>query len=71
MVQVTLVLLDPVTDAANCCVCELDRLTEAGLIVTDAGGIRGTMALAVLAELAELVAVIVTVWVALTLDGAV
>ena len=71
IVQVTLVLLVPVTDAANCCVCELDRLTEAGLIVTATGGMRVTMALAVLAELATLVALIVTVWVALILDGAV
>jgi hypothetical protein len=65
------VLLEPATDAANCWVCELDRLTEAGLIVTDAGGIRVIMALADLAELAVLVAVIVTVCVALMLDGAV
>jgi hypothetical protein len=49
----------------------LDRLTEAGLTVTDAGGMRVTMALAILAELAALVAVMVTVWVALMLDGAV
>ena len=33
MLQDTLVALVPVTDAMNCCVCELDRLTEAGLIV--------------------------------------
>jgi hypothetical protein len=49
----------------------LDRLTEAGLIVTATGGIRVTMALAVLAALAALVAVMVTVCVALILDGAV
>ena len=60
-------LLVPVTDAMNCCVCELDRLTEAGLTVTDAVGIRVTMALA---DLAPLLAVMVTVWIALMLDGA-
>ena len=60
-------LLVPVTDAMNCCVCELDRLTEAGLTVTDAVGIRVTLAVA---DLAPLMAVIVTVWVAVMLDGA-
>jgi hypothetical protein len=68
MVQRTLVLLVPVTDAMNCCVCELDRLTEAGLTVTDTVWIRVTTALA---DLAPLVAVIVTVWLAAMLDGAV
>jgi hypothetical protein len=68
MVQATLVLLIPVTDALNCCVCELDKLTETGLMVTEAVGIRVTTALA---DLAPLVAVIVTVWVAAMLDGAV
>jgi hypothetical protein len=52
----------------NCCACELDRLTEAGLTVTDTVGIRVIVALA---GLAPLVAVIVTVWIALMLDGAV
>jgi hypothetical protein len=70
MLQATLVALVPVTDAMNCCVCELDRLTEAGLTVTDTGGISVTMALADLVELARLVAVIVTVWMALMVDGA-
>ena len=55
-------------DVTNCCVCELDRLTEAGLMVTEAVGIRVTTALA---DLAPLVAVIVTVWLAAMLDGAV
>jgi hypothetical protein len=49
----------------------LDRLTVAGLIVTDTGGTRVIMALADFAELAELVAVTVTFWTALMLDGAV
>ena len=49
----------------------MDRLTEAGLRVTATGGIRVTTALADLLELATLVAVIVTVCVALMLDGAV
>jgi hypothetical protein len=71
MLHVTLVLLDPVTDATNCWVCEVDRLTEAGLIVTDTGGTRVIMALANLLELAALVAVMVTFWTALMLDGAV
>ena len=71
MLHVTPVLLVPVTDATNCCVCELDRLTDAGLIVTDTGGRRVIVALANLLELATLVAVIVTVWVALILEGAV
>jgi hypothetical protein len=49
----------------------LDKLIEAGLIVTPTGGMRVTTALADLVDSAELVAVIVTVWVALMLDGAV
>ena len=61
-------MLVPPTDAMNCCACELDRLTEAGLTVTDTVGIRVIVALA---DLAPLVAVIVTVWIALMLDGAV
>ena len=51
----------------NCCVCEPDRLTEAGLTVTDAVGIRVTLALA---DLAPLLAVTVTVWIAPMVDGA-
>jgi hypothetical protein len=54
----------------NCCVCELERLTDAGLIVNEAGGVRVMVELADLVESATLVAVIVTVWVALILDGA-
>ena len=49
----------------------MDKLIEAGLIVTPTGGMRVTTALADLVDSAELVAVIVTVWVALMLDGAV
>jgi hypothetical protein len=71
MLHATPVLLVPVTDAANCWACEPDRLTDAGLIVTDTGGRRVIIALANLVELAALVALIVTVWVALILDGAV
>jgi hypothetical protein len=58
-------------DVTNCCVCETDRLTEAGLMAIAAGGLRVTMALADLVVSATLVAVIVTVWLALMLDGAV
>jgi hypothetical protein len=49
----------------------LDRLIEAGLMVTATCGTRVTTALADLVDSAALVAVIVTVWVALMLDGAV
>jgi hypothetical protein len=68
MLQVTLVWVAAAPFTTNCCVCDLDRLTAAGLMVTDAVGIRAILALA---DLAPLVAVIVTVWVALILDGAV
>jgi hypothetical protein len=71
MLHVIPVLMVPVTDAANCWVCELDRLIEAGLMVTATCGTRVTTALADLVDSAALVAVIVTVWVALMLDGAV
>ena len=64
-------MLVPPTDATNCCVCEADRLTEAGLVVTDTVGLRVMVELADLVVSATLVAVIVTVWVALILDGAV
>ena len=50
-------MLAPVRDALNCCVCELDKLAEAGLTVTDTVGMSVTTALA---DLAPLVAVIVT-----------
>ena len=36
--QVTLVLLVPVTVAVNCCVCEGERFTVVGLILTTGGG---------------------------------
>lgn len=71
MLHVTPVLTFPVTLAENCCVREADRLTEAGLTVTDTAGVRVTTALADFVESDALVAVIVTVWVALMLDGAV
>jgi len=71
MVQLTPVLLVPVTFAANCIVWRRDRVTEAGLTVTDAGGTRVIVAVADVLELAALVAVIVTFWVAPMLDGAV
>jgi hypothetical protein len=69
--QVTAVFVLPVTPAVNCWVCEFERLIEAGLMVTATGGTRVTVALEDLVASAALVAVIVTVWVALMLDGAV
>ena len=71
MVHLTLVLVVPVTLAANCIVCDLDKLTEVGLMVNDAGGTRVIIAVADMVELVALVAVIMTCWVALMLDGAV
>jgi hypothetical protein len=70
-VQVTAVFVLPVTLVVNCWVWEADRLIEAGLTVTATGGVRVTIALANLLAFAALVAVIVTVWLALMLDGAV
>ena len=66
MVQPTLVLLGPstlgpVTEVMNCCVWELERLTDAGLMVNEAGALRVIVELADLVESATLVAVIVTV----------
>jgi hypothetical protein len=58
------------TDVTNCWVWDANKLIEAGLTVIDVGAIRVTTALAKV-ELAVLVALIVTVWVELTLDGAV
>jgi hypothetical protein len=60
MLHFTLVWRLAAMDVTNCCVCETDRLTEAGLMAIPAAGLRVTMALADLAELATLVAVIVT-----------
>jgi hypothetical protein len=45
----------------NCCVWELERLTDAGLMVNEAGALRVIVELADLVESATLVAVIVTV----------
>ena len=64
-------LLLPPTVAVNCCVFDADRLTEAGLVVTDTVGLRVMVELEDLVVSATLVAVIVTVWVVLMLDGAV
>jgi hypothetical protein len=71
MVQLTPVLVVPVTLAANCSVCDLDRLTEVGLMVNDAAGTRVIIAVADMVELVALVAVTMTCCVALMLDGAV
>ena len=70
-VHVTEVFVELVTVAVNCWVCELDNVTEAGLTLTATGGTRLIIALADLVESAALAAVIVTVWVALMLAGAV
>ena len=64
-------MLLPATVAVNCWVFDADRLTEAGLMVTDTVGLRVMVELADLVESATLVAVIVTVSVVLILDGAV
>ena len=63
-------MLEPVTLAVNCWVFELDNVIEAGLTLTATGGTRLIIALADLVVSATLVAVIVTVWVALMLAGA-
>ena len=70
-VHVTAVFVEPVTLAANCWVCELNRVAEAGLMLMATGGMRLIIALADLLESAVLVAVIVTVWVAVMPEGAV
>jgi hypothetical protein len=70
-VHVTAVFVEPVTLAVNCWLCELNNVAEVGLMLIATGGIRLIIALADLLESAALVAVIVTVWVALMLAGAV
>ena len=57
----TAVLLLPVTEAVNCCVCPCDRDAVAGLTETATGGISVMVALAELVASAALVAVTVTV----------
>ena len=72
MLHFTLAVWSPAaTDVTNCCVCEADKLTDAGLMVNEAGGVRVTVELADLVESPTLVAVIVTVSAVLILDGAV
>ena len=70
-VHATEVFVEPVTVAVNCWVFELDNVIEAGLTLTATGGTRLIIALADLVESAALVALIVTVWLALILAGAV
>jgi hypothetical protein len=70
-VHVTAVFVEPVTLALNCWLCEPNNVAEAGLMLIATGGMRLIIALADLLESAELVAVMVTDWVALMLDGAV
>jgi hypothetical protein len=71
MLQVTAVLLSPVTAAVNCCVCPPVRLIVDGETVTDTGGLNVTVAVPALDGSAALVAVTVTgVW-AVTVAGAV
>ena len=59
-VQVTAVLVDPLTEAENCLLCEAARLTLPGDTVTVTAAVKETTALAVFDGSAELVAVTVT-----------
>ena len=59
-VQVTAVLLDPVTVAVSCCVWEAVKLVLAGPRVIETGGVKLIDAVAVLVGSATLVAVTVT-----------
>jgi hypothetical protein len=70
MVHRTAELEVPVTLAVNCWVWELNRLTEAGVIVIDAAGTSVTIALADLVGSELNVAVNVTVSVLLIFFGA-
>lgn len=70
-VHVTEVFVEPVTWAVNCWVCELNNVAEVGLMLMATGGTRLIIALADLLESAALVAVMVTVWLAVMPDGAV
>ena len=67
----TAVLLEPVTLAVNCWVCEADRLVLVGVTDTATGGFRLTVALADFVGSAALVAVTVTVCALAIEDGAV
>ncbi len=68
--QLTPVLLLPVTVAVNCCDCETLKVADVGLswIVT---GVRLIVAVADFVGSTMLVALIVTDWVLVTVDGAV
>jgi hypothetical protein len=70
ILQLTPVLLLPVTVAVNCCVCEANSAGVAGLTVT-ATGAKVTVAVAHLLLSAALVAVTVTAWIVATDAGAV
>ena len=73
--QVTAVFVDPLTEAVNCCVCAGASVDVPGETETDTGtetdGFTVTVALDFLVVSATLVAVTVTVWELLTLEGAV
>jgi hypothetical protein len=68
---VTAALLVPVTDAANCWVCDAVKLVVTGLTDTATVGFSVTAADAVLVGSAALAAVTVTTCWLLILDGAV
>ena len=70
MAQVTAVFVDPVTVAVNCRCCAATRVAVAGVIVTATGGLRVTVAPAFFVASLTLVAIIVTVWDAVTDAGA-
>src|SRR5579872_4044737 len=67
MVHVTAVLFAPMTVAANCCVCEPNKLTLPGLTLT----VTGVSATVAVAFWPPLVAVTVTVCAEETEEGAV
>ena len=71
MLQVTAVLLLPVTVGVNVAVWEAVRVEVVGFRDTATVGDRVMLAVAVLVESAELVAVTVMVWPEVMLDGAV
>jgi hypothetical protein len=68
---VTAVLVVPLTLAANCWVCDCDKVEFDGLTETATGGFKVTEALADLVGSAALVAVTVTFCCEVTADGAV
>ena len=65
-----MVLLAPVTIAENCCVCDWDRLADAGLTETAIGGFTVMEALADLVGSAVLVAITRIVLAAAIVAGA-